>query len=166
MRAPGQQEWINLLKGEPLLILLDELPPYLENGFSISIGASNLAQVTTTAPANLFVAVGKDELSNVCIVISDLGASYAQGMRLINEALANVKDEINRSALNLETVGMKTGDEIIRRSGNEVGPSQAFETARLFLYYCEAFHHKTECFAIRLELAHRQAFYKTWFEQH
>jgi predicted RNA binding protein YcfA (HicA-like mRNA interferase family) len=57
-------------------------------------------------------------------------------------------------------------DEIIRRSGNEVGPSQAFEAARLFLYYHEAFHHKTECFAMRLELAHRQAFYKTGFEQH
>ena len=51
-------------------------------------------------------------------------------------------------------------DEIIRRSGNEVGLRQALVAARLFLYYHEAFHHKTECFAIRLELAHRQAFYK------
>jgi hypothetical protein len=50
-------------------------------------------------------------------------------------------------------------DEIIRRSDNEVGSRQAFEAARLFLYYHGAFHHKTECFAIRLELAHHQAFY-------
>lgn len=28
LKAPGQTAWINLLKGEPLLILLDELPPY------------------------------------------------------------------------------------------------------------------------------------------
>jgi len=56
--------------------------------------------------------------------------------------------------------------EIMRRSGNQVGRRQAFEAARLFLYYHEAFHHKTECFAIRLELAHRQAFYKAGFEQH
>jgi predicted RNA binding protein YcfA (HicA-like mRNA interferase family) len=57
-------------------------------------------------------------------------------------------------------------DEIIRRSSNEVGPRQALQAARLFLYYHESFHHKTECFATRLELTHRQAFYKTGFEKH
>jgi hypothetical protein len=44
--------------------------------------------------------------------------------------------------------------EIVRRSRNKVGQRQAFESARLFLYYHEAFHHKTECFATRLELTH------------
>ena len=34
LQAPGQTAWINLLKGEPLLILLDEIPPYLENAKS------------------------------------------------------------------------------------------------------------------------------------
>nr|MBP6696075.1 DUF499 domain-containing protein [Flavobacteriales bacterium] len=28
LKAPGQSQWIALLKGEPTLILLDELPPY------------------------------------------------------------------------------------------------------------------------------------------
>jgi predicted RNA binding protein YcfA (HicA-like mRNA interferase family) len=55
--------------------------------------------------------------------------------------------------------------EIIRRSNNEVNRRQAFEASRLFLYYHEAFHHKTECFATRLELTHRIAFYKNGFEQ-
>jgi predicted AAA+ superfamily ATPase len=31
LSAPGQTAWVNLLQGEPLLMLLDELPPYFEN---------------------------------------------------------------------------------------------------------------------------------------
>jgi len=34
LQAPGETAWINLLKGEPTIILLDELPPYLENARS------------------------------------------------------------------------------------------------------------------------------------
>ncbi len=50
--------------------------------------------------------------------------------------------------------------EVIRRSNGKVGKLQAMRAARLSLYYHEAFHHKTECFATRLELTHRQPFYK------
>jgi predicted RNA binding protein YcfA (HicA-like mRNA interferase family) len=35
----------------------------------------------------------------------------------------------------------------------------------MFLYYHEAFHHKTECFATRMEITHRTPFYKNGFEQ-
>jgi hypothetical protein len=56
--------------------------------------------------------------------------------------------------------------EIMRRPNNEVWRRQTFEAARLFLYYHEVFHHKTECFATRLELTHRKAFYKGGFAQY
>jgi predicted AAA+ superfamily ATPase len=49
LAAPGQKAWVNLLRGKPLLILLDELPPYFENARSKPIGNSDLAVVTTTA---------------------------------------------------------------------------------------------------------------------
>ena len=39
LQAPGQSAWINLLKGEPTLIFLDELPPYLEATQAKQIGA-------------------------------------------------------------------------------------------------------------------------------
>lgn len=55
--------------------------------------------------------------------------------------------------------------EIIRRSGGKVSPQKAVQASRLFLYYHEAFHHKTECFATRLELTHRMPMYKTGFER-
>ncbi len=56
--------------------------------------------------------------------------------------------------------------EILRLSGHSVPRLQAFQSARLFLYYHEAFHHKVECFATRLELTHRRPFYKTGFERY
>ncbi len=111
LQAPGPQAWINLLKGEPTLILLDELPPYMENALSKEIGASNLASVTTTALSNLLVAANKAELTNVCVVISDLTASYEGGSDNINKALDNLQNETNRSALPIEPVS-QSGDEI------------------------------------------------------
>ena len=110
LKAPGQSAWVNLLKGEPLLILLDELSPYLENARSIDIGNSDLSVVTVTALSNLLVAAGKDELSNVCIVISDLKATYEGGAESIHSALINFENEVGRTALNLEPVGLNTDD--------------------------------------------------------
>lgn len=111
LQAPGQTAWINLLKGEPLLILLDELPPYLENAKAKTIGDSNLAVVTTNALANLFNALGKEELSNVCLVISDLKATYESGSELLQSSFKELENEVTRSALNIEPVG-SASDEV------------------------------------------------------
>jgi hypothetical protein len=40
--------------------------------------------------------------------------------------------------------------EIVRRAGGPVIRKDAISAARMFLYYREAFHHKTECFAARI----------------
>lgn len=112
LRAPGVTSWINLLRGDPTLILLDELPPYLENAETMQVGASNLAVVTTTAVANLLIAANKEELTNVCVVISDLSATaYRIGGAYISEALDNLQNETNRSALRIEPVST-LGDEV------------------------------------------------------
>lgn len=111
LQAPGQSAWINLLKGEPLLILLDELPPYLENAKSKVVGDTNLAVITTTALANLFNAIAKEELSNVCLVISDLKASYESGSELLQSSFKELEGEINRFALNIEPV-QQASDEV------------------------------------------------------
>nr|WP_307816113.1 DUF499 domain-containing protein [Thermobrachium celere] len=111
LQAPGQTAWVNLLKGEPLLILLDELPPYLENAKSKVIGDTNLAVITTTALANLFNAIAKEELSNVCLVVSDLKASYESGSELLQSSFKELEGEINRFALNIEPV-QQASDEV------------------------------------------------------
>ena len=87
LRAPGESAWVRLLQGENILILFDELPPYLENAKSITVGNSDLCQVTITALSNLFTAIGKEQLSNVCLVFSDLKATYESGSQMLNRAL-------------------------------------------------------------------------------
>lgn len=111
LQAPGEEAWINLLQGDPLLILLDELPPYLENAKSITVGNSDLSVVTATALSNLFSALGKEELSNVCIVLSDLEATYESGSALIRSSFKNLSNEVNRTSCNIEPVG-SASDEI------------------------------------------------------
>ncbi|RZB36988.1 MAG: hypothetical protein SRB2_01492 [Desulfobacteraceae bacterium Eth-SRB2] len=111
LQPPGVTAWINLLKGEPTVIMLDELPPYLEYAKSREIGNSDLAVVTTTALSNLLIAVNKTELSNVCVIISDLTATYEGGSAQINKALENLQKETSRSALRIEPVNTH-GDEL------------------------------------------------------
>src|SRR5207237_7121432 len=50
---PGPEDWVDLLRGEPLLILLDVLPPYFEAVRAKPVGATTLDTITTTALANL-----------------------------------------------------------------------------------------------------------------
>ena len=74
------------------------------------IGNSDLSVVSGTALSNLLVAANKEELSRVCIVISDLKATYEGGSQAINEALKNFENEVKRSSLG-EPVGLNT-DEV------------------------------------------------------
>ena len=110
LSAPGQSAWVNLLHGDPLVIMLDELPPYFVNAASKSIGNSDLSVVTATAIANLLVAVGRNELCNVCVVMSDLTAAYAAGSEQIAGALRELEQETGRTAMNLEPVRMNTDE--------------------------------------------------------
>lgn len=111
LSAPGQTSWINLLKNDkPTLILLDELPPYLQNAKAMVIGTSTLAEVTQTALSNLFNAINKEELHNVCIVVSDLQATYEDGSQILQRSFKNLDNEISRSAINIEPVGANTND--------------------------------------------------------
>lgn len=110
LKAPGQSAWINLLKGQPTLILLDELPPYLEYARTMTAGTGTLADITTNALSNLFNALGKAELHNVCLVISDLQATYETGSGLIQKSFKNLENEIGRSSINIEPVGTTSDD--------------------------------------------------------
>jgi len=111
LKAPGESAWIKLLQGDRILILLDELPPYLENAKSITIGNSDLCKVTITALSNLFSALGKEQLGNVCLVFSDLKATYESGSEMLQSSFKELENEANRSAINIEPVALNS-DEI------------------------------------------------------
>ncbi len=127
LQAPGQTAWEKLLAGETILILLDELPPYFENAKSKQIGNSDLAQVTATALSNLLVAVGRESCARVCLVITDLVASYEKGGQQIADVLQNFEKETNRSAMNLEPVRMGSDElyQILRKRLFESTPPAA-----------------------------------------
>ena len=111
LKAPGETAWINLLKGQNILILMDELPPYLENAKATTVGNSDLCKVTITALSNLFTALGKKQLANVCLVFSDLKATYESGSELLQSSFKELESEANRSAINIEPVALNS-DEI------------------------------------------------------
>jgi hypothetical protein len=111
LKAPGENAWIKLLQGDNILILLDELPPYMENAKSIAIGNSDLCKVTVTALSNLFSALGKEQLANVCLVFSDLKATYESGSEMLQSSFKELENEANRSAINIEPVALNS-DEI------------------------------------------------------
>ena len=111
LQAPGQSEWVKLLKGRKLVILLDELPPYLKSSTSLNVGSSNLADVTTTSLTNLIAALGKPGCEQVALVVSDLGASGADGSDYSCTALNNLRAELNRLARDFQPVA-QTGNEL------------------------------------------------------
>src|SRR5690606_11628135 len=84
---------------------------YLENARTITIGSGDLSIVTTTALANLFNALNRQQLNNVLIVISDLKATYQSGTRLLQSSFANLEGEVDRFALDVQPVG-SSSDEI------------------------------------------------------
>lgn len=108
--APDEADWTKLLKSDkPTLILLDELPPYFQYLGTRATGTGTVADIATRAFANLLSAAGK--LSNVCVVVSDLDASYAQGGALIERALLDARKELGRQEKAITPVDL-AGNEV------------------------------------------------------
>lgn len=133
LKAPGPEAWRQLLGSEPLIIFLDELPPYLENCVAIPVGGANLGVVTTTALANLFIAVS--EMDNVCLVLSDLaGTNYSVGQSNLqsayDRAVQGISSEARRIAVPITPVN-PNGDELYhilrKRLFEQVAPQNDIE---------------------------------------
>lgn len=108
--APDETDWTAVLQStKPTLILLDELPPYFQYLGTRPTGNGTVADVATRAFANMLSAAGK--LSNVCIVVSDLDASYAQGGALIERALQDARKELGRQERTITPVDL-AGNEV------------------------------------------------------
>jgi hypothetical protein len=108
-RAPDENAWIKLIGNEPVLILLDEMPPYFDNALTIPVGDGTLANVATAALANLMSAALK--LPRLCVVISNLSGSYDAASKQLGKALNNVVSEANRQARPITPVQLG-GNEI------------------------------------------------------
>lgn len=114
LNAPGPEAWKQLLGSDPLVLFLDELPFYLEYAVAVPVGNADLGVVTTTALANLFVAVA--EMDNVCLVLSDLaGTNFSIGQSNLeaafNRAVQGITSESKRIAVPITPVN-PNGDEL------------------------------------------------------
>lgn len=109
-KAPDERDWIRLFdSSEPILILLDEMPPYFHYLDTQRVGNGTVADIATRAFANMLTAASKR--ANVCVVVSDLAATYDAGTRLINRALEDARNELGRQERNITPVDL-AGNEI------------------------------------------------------
>ena len=115
-KAPDEDAWLKLFSGDsPILILLDELPPYFHYYNTQALGQGTIADVITRAFANLLTAAQKK--NNVCVVISDLEAAYESGGKLIFQALKDARNELGRAEVSITPVNLESNEiyEIIRK---------------------------------------------------
>jgi hypothetical protein len=89
------------------------------------VGNGTVADIATRAFANLITAAGKKR--NVCIVISDLNASYDTGTKLINRALQDARAELGRQERNITPVDLAANEiyDILRKRLFKSLPNQA-----------------------------------------
>ena len=115
-KAPDEKDWLKLFDGDaPVLILLDELPPYFHYLDTQKVGNGTVADIATRAFANLLTAAGKKK--NVCIVASDLAAAYDTGGKLINKALQDARAELGRQERTITPVDLAANEiyDILRK---------------------------------------------------
>lgn len=115
-KAPDEKDWLRLFEGDkPVLILLDEMPPYFHYLDTQKVGNGTVADIATRAFANLLTAAGKKK--NVCVVVSDLDAAYETGGRLINRALGDARSELGRQERSITPVDLAANEiyDILRK---------------------------------------------------
>lgn len=115
-KAPDEKDWLKLFDGEqPILILLDEMPPYFHYLDTQKVGNGTVADIATRAFANLLTAAGKKK--NVCVVVSDLAAAYDTGTKLINRALEDARSELGRQERTITPVDLAANEiyDILRK---------------------------------------------------
>lgn len=125
-KAPDEKDWIKLFEGDhPVLILLDEMPPYFHYLDTQKVGNGTVADIATRAFANLLTAAGKK--NNVCVVISDLSAAYDTGGRLINRALQDARAELGRQERSITPVDLAANEiyDILRKRLFKTLPDKA-----------------------------------------
>ena len=124
VKAPDEQAWLKLFEGDdPILILLDEMPPYFHYYNTQSIGNGTIADIVTNAFSNMLTAAQKKK--NVCVVVSDLEAAYESGGGLIQRALDDATQELGRAEISITPVNLESNEiyEILRKRLFEELPS-------------------------------------------
>ncbi len=108
-KAVDQRKWKEIIGDRPTLILLDELPPYLDNASTQVFGQGTLANMVVYSLSSLMSAAL--ELPNCCIVVANLSGSYKAQTKTLGDAISNLQQETRRQAVTITPVQL-AGNEI------------------------------------------------------
>jgi hypothetical protein len=108
-KSVDQAGWKKIIGDQPTLILLDEIPPYLENAVTQQVGSGTLASMVVYTLGTLMSAAL--ELPNCLIVIANLSGSYGQQSKALTDAVSNLSQEAKRQAQTITPVQLN-GNEI------------------------------------------------------
>lgn len=108
-KAVDQRQWKEIIGDKPTLILLDELPPYLDNASTQVFGQGTLANMVVYSLSSLMSAAL--ELPNCAIVVANLSGSYKAQTKALGDAISNLQQETRRQAMTITPVQL-AGNEI------------------------------------------------------
>lgn len=108
-RVPGVDEWVSVLGTEPVLILLDELPSYLQMSQGQPVGASTLGDLTIGALERLLNALAR--CPRVCVVVTNLKDDvYLSGSGQLRTLIESLTKHYDRNAQAITPVQQNTGE--------------------------------------------------------
>lgn len=124
-RTPGVDEWVKVLGADPVLILLDELPSYLQMAQGEPVGATTLGDLTIGALERLLNAL--PHCPRACVVVTNLKDDvYLDGSAQLRTLIENLTKHYDRNAQAITPVQQNTGEvfEIVRKRLFDALPPQ------------------------------------------
>lgn len=108
-RSPGVDEWVAVLGDDPVLILLDELPSYLQMAQGEPVGNTTLGDLTIGALERLFNALPR--CPRACVVVTNLKDDvYLDGSGQLRTLIENLTKHYDRNAQAITPVQQNTGE--------------------------------------------------------
>ena len=108
-RSPGVDEWAAVLGNEPVLILLDELPSYLQMAQGEPVGNTTLGDLTIGALERLLNALPR--CPRACVVVTNLKDDvYLDGSGQLRTLIESLTKHYDRNAQAITPVQQNTGE--------------------------------------------------------
>ncbi len=108
-RTPGVDEWAAVLGDEPVLILLDELPSYLQMAQGEPVGNTTLGDLTIGALERLFNAL--ERCPRACVVVTNLKDDvYLDGSGQLRTLIESLSKHYDRNSAPITPVQQNTSE--------------------------------------------------------
>jgi hypothetical protein len=115
-KTPGVDEWAAVLGSEPTLVLLDELPSYLQMAQGEPVGNTTLGDLTIGALERLFNSL--DRCPRACVVVTNLKDDvYLDGSGQLKTLIESLNKQYDRNATAITPVQQNSSEvfEIVRK---------------------------------------------------